>query len=608
MSRPPRPGRGALRRLLPQARRFLRHRTRVLVRLALLSLLESGGTFLSGYALARALDDGFLAGHPGVGLLWLGAGALAVLVSGPVVRAVFGALAELTEPLRDGLVRRAVTRALHRATADPARAGGGSAAGADSAVVSRLTQQTEIARDSFAGLVLTTRSFVFTALGALVGLASLAPQFLLVVLPPLAAGLLLFLCTLTPMAAAQRRFLDRDEAFADRAGALRGGLRDIAACGSRQQAEAEAAPLVEAAASSARALARWAAARTVALGVAGQLPVALLLVATPWLLRQGVTPGALLGAFAYLVQALLPALRTLMTAVGAAGTRLLVVLDRLAGTPPPARPRPDAAPAPGPPGPGRRAPAVECRGVTVSYGPGSRPVVDGLDLVVEEGEHLAVLGPSGIGKSTLTHVLSGLMTPDRGSVRLAGQPVAGRTRAELARLRAVLPQQAYVFTGSLQDNLRLLRPDAHSADVRAAAEALLPDELLRRLGGLDGAVRPGTLSEGERQLICLARAHLAQAPLLILDEATCHLDPGAEAHAERFLARRSGTLLVVAHRLSSARRAHRVLLLDDTEAVCGTHGHLLRSSPAYRRLLGHAEPGAAGPAAVSALPVPPGGR
>lgn len=595
------PGRGALRRILPQARRFLRRRTTVLVRLALLSLLEAGGTFLGGFALARALDDGFLAGRTGVGLLWLSAGALAALAGGPVVRAVFGVLADLTEPLRDGLVRRAVTHALHRATADPARAGGAPAAGADSAVVSRLTQQTEIARDSFAGLVMTARSFVFTALGALVGLASLTPLFLLVVVPPLALGLALFLLTLAPMAAAQRRFLDRDEAFADRAGTLRAGLRDTTACGTGRAAEAAAAPLVEDLEASARALARWAAVRTVTLGVAGQFPVVLLLAATPWLLREGVSPGALMGGFAYLVQALLPALRTLMTAVGAAGTRLLVVLDRLAGTPPPAAEPPEPAPGPDgprPPAPRRPAPAVECRRVTVSYGPGSRPVVAGLDLVVREGEHLAVLGPSGVGKSTLTHVLSGLLPPGRGSVRLAGEPVAGRTRAELARLRTVLPQRAYVFAGSVRDNLLLLRPDAPPADIRAAVEALHLDDLVQRLGGLDAPVRPGALSAGERQLLCLARAHLSRAPLLILDEATCHLDPRTEARAERALARRRGALLVVAHRLSSARRADRVLLLDDgadgTAAACGSHGELLRGSAGYRRLLGLDKPGGGG--------------
>ncbi|WP_267245647.1 ABC transporter ATP-binding protein [Streptomyces sp. PR69] len=666
-------GRGASARLLPQARRFLARRKGVLARLAVWSLLESAQTFLGGYCLAQALDRGFLAGRTDVGLLWLTAAAVAVLAGGPVVRGVFAQLAELVEPLRDGLVRRAVAVALHEATE------GGAARAATrghSAVVSRLTHQTEIARDSFAGLVFTARSFVFTAAGALAGLVSLAPQLLVVVLPPLAAGLLLFLATLRPMAAAQRRFLDRDEAFAELAGSLRTGLRDIVACGTQPAMEQEAQHLIGQAAAAARSLARWAAVRTLALGVAGQLPVLVLLAATPWLLEQGVTAGALLGALAYLAQALLPALHALMTAVGAAGARLLVVLDRLAGQQPPmpaeagARaadrgasppplplcpggvgdphiPQPGARPQTprtafgrvlkrrtgwifrpvrdssrregprspassggtpgrnpeqteargsggGAPGNGVRGgapaasgPAVECRAVTVSYGPRTRPVVNRLDLTVRAGEHLAVVGPSGAGKSTLTHVLSGLLTPDEGAVWLAGEPVDAMTAAELAQRRVLIPQQAYLFTGTVRENLLQLNPDASSSDGAAAVDALGLGPLTARIGGLDAMLDPAVLSEGERQLLCLARAYAAPAPLLILDEATCHLDPAAEARAERALAERPGTLLVVAHRLSSARRADRVLVLDPAGAVCGTHEELLRRSARYRELFAH---------------------
>ncbi|PRH77211.1 ABC transporter ATP-binding protein, partial [Streptomyces solincola] len=186
--------RGALRRVLPEGRRFLRGRGRVLVALSGWSLLESVQTFLGGYGVARALDDGFLAGRTGAGLAWLAVAAAAVLLGWPAVRGVFAALAGLVEPLRDGLVRRAVDQALGAALADPARAD-------PTAAVSRLTHQTEIARDSFAGLVLTARSFVFTTAGALLGMAALDPRLLAVVLPPLLAGLVLFAATFPPMAA-----------------------------------------------------------------------------------------------------------------------------------------------------------------------------------------------------------------------------------------------------------------------------------------------------------------------------------------------------------------------------------------------------------------------
>ncbi|MEV3988299.1 ABC transporter ATP-binding protein [Streptomyces sp. NPDC049837] len=564
------------RQALSEGRRFLLRRRRDVLRLAAWSLLESAHTFLGGYGVARALDDGFLAGRTDVGLLWLAVAAAGTLLGGLAVRGVFAGLAGLVEPLRDGLVRRAVAQALATAVADPARAE--SAAGA--AAVSRLTHQTEIARDSFAGLVLTARSFVFTALGALLGMATLEPALTLVVLPPLLLGLGLFLATLAPMAAVQRAFLDTDEALSDRVGAVGAGLRDVVACGGERHVAADVRQLVEAEARLSRRLARWAAVRTLALGAAGRLPVVALLAATPWLLRGGVTTGALLGAVTYLVQALLPALDALMTAFGTAGTRLLVVLDRFLDEPaePPA---PAHAPVKRPPILLRRVPpAAELRGVTFAYGPGARPVLDGLDLVVEPGEHLAVVGPSGIGKSTLTALLAGLLAPTAGTVAVTGAP-------------ALLPQRAYVFTGTVLDNLRYLRPDATPDQVRRAVEALGLAPLVRRLGGPDAVIDPGRLSHGERQRLALGRAYLAPAPLLLLDEATCHLDPDTEEHAERALAARPGALVVVAHRIPSAVRADRVLVLDGDRAQCAPHDELLTRSRLYRDLVGLWHPDAA---------------
>ncbi|WP_326647606.1 ABC transporter ATP-binding protein [Streptomyces anthocyanicus] len=599
---------GALRRLAPPARRFLAHRKGVLVRLALWSLAESGQAFLVGHAVARSVDEGFLAGDPRRGLLWLGVALVAVLSGARVVRGVFAQLAGVTEPLRDGLVRHAVDRSM-------ARAAPGGPGGTDRAAVSRLTNQVEIARDSFAGLVLTLRSFVFTAAGALLGLLSLHPALLVVVLPPLAAGLALFLVTLRPMAAAQRRALAADEALGEHAASARAALRDLAACGTGPGAERHGADLVADAAAAARTLAGWAAVRTAALGVAGHLPVLALLVAVEWLRGHGVSVGALLGAFTYLVQSLLPALHTLMTALGAAGSRLLVVLDRILGPEPEPEPElelgsglesepasePEPEPEPEPEsGPSTAsapaaafavhtaaAPAVELRSVTLSYGVRAEPVLDALDLRVAPGEHLAVVGPSGIGKSTLTRLVAGTLAPSRGEVRVAGRVVTGRPAAELAALRVLVPQDAYVFSGTVGDNLAYLRTDPSPAELDAAVEAFGLAPLVERLGGLDATVRPAELSPGERQLVALVRAYLSPAPLLLLDEATCHLDPASEARAEKALAGRSGTLVVVAHRLSSAVRADRTLVLDGIRAQSGTHAELLGRSPLYRDLTGH---------------------
>ncbi|MFE9258131.1 ATP-binding cassette domain-containing protein [Streptomyces sp. NPDC006879] len=580
-----------LRGVLAEGWRFLRGRRRTVFALAAWSVLESLQTFLTGYGVARALDDGFLAGRSGIGLAWLAVAGVAALVGGIGVRGVFTGIAGLAEPLRDGLVRRAVARALARGVSD-------ASATADQGVVSRVTHQSEMARDSFAGLLLTARSFIFTAFGAIGGLAALAPELLLVVLPPFVLGLALFLGTLTPMASVQRTFLDTDELLSTGVAAARSGLRDVVACGGEHAVGRPLERLVDEAERLAQRLARWAAVRSLALGAAGRLPVIALLATAPWLLDRGLTAGTLLGALTYLMQSLLPALHALMAALGAAGTRLLVVLERFGpdatrpvpvaapqGERPPAGKGPDAAPAQRGGG-AAKIPAVELRGVRFAYGPKALPVLDDLDLTVQQGEHLAVVGPSGIGKSTLTALLAGLLTPDRGSVLVAGSPAARHQGPVTGARSTLLPQEAYVFAGSIRENISYLRPAAERGQVSRTLDLLGLGPLVERLGGMDAVLRPGDLSQGERQLLALARAHLSAAELLLLDEATCHLDPVAEERVERELAARPGTLFVVAHRVSSAVRADRVLVLDGTRAVCGTHTELLESSALYRDLVG----------------------
>ncbi|MFE6171603.1 ATP-binding cassette domain-containing protein [Streptomyces sp. NPDC056464] len=568
--------------------RFLAVRWRVLLRLGLWSVLETGQSFLIGYAPARALDDGFLQGRTETGLGWLGVAGLGVVVGAYGTARVYAAVAALVEPLRDRLVRRVVERGVREA---------------DRGALSGLTQQVEIARDTSAGLVMVSRSFVFTAVGALVGLFSLAPLLLLVVLPPLAAGVGLFAVTLGPLARRQEAFLVADEALADRLGAVCPGLRDITAAGAEQRMSADVENLVDAELRAARSLARFGVLRVAALALGGHLPIVLLLATAPWLLRQGVTTGALIGALSYVTQSLLPALHNLVHGLGTSGSRLAVVLRRLA----PAGPRRDAvnratshaepaddrrpvaAPPAGPsvtaPLPNADTPALTLSCVTFAYGPASVPVIDHLDLALPSGSHLAVVGPSGIGKSTLTALIAGLLRPRRGTIRVCGEAVPG---PEAVARRVLIPQEAYVFTGSLAENLAHLRPDpVPEAELLSAAEAVGLVPLLETLGGPEGRVDPAALSAGERQLIALTRAYLAEAPLALLDEATCHLDGPAEERAERaFAARPGGTLVVVAHRISSARRADRVLMMDGRDTAYGTHDELLRGSARYRELVG----------------------
>jgi ATP-binding cassette subfamily C protein len=561
--------------------RFLRDRWRVLVRLAGWSVLETGQTFLTGYAPARALDEGFLAGRTDVGLGWLGMAGLGVVVGAYGTARVYAAVAALVEPLRDRLVTRVVARGVREA---------------DTGALSGLTQQVEIARDTFAGLVMVSRSFLFTAVGALVGLFSLDPLLLLVVGPPLLAGVALFAATLRPLARRQETFLVADEVLAGGLGAVCPGLRDITATGAESQIAAETDDRIDAELRAARALARWSVLRVASLALGGQLPILLLLATAPWLLSHGVTTGALLGALAYVTQSLLPALRNLVHGLGTSGSRLLVVLRRLARgdwpDPPgiPARhtgriDRPSLAHAP--------ASALSLTSVTFAYGPHSAPVVEDLDLTLPPGAHLAVVGPSGIGKSTLTALAAGLLTPRRGTIHVHGRPVPGPGSADL---RVLIPQEAYVFTGTLAENLGFLRSDpVAEPELLTAAEAVGLIPLLEALGGPSAPVDPGALSAGERQLVALARAYLSYAPLVLLDEATCHLDPAAEERAERAFAARPGTtLVVVAHRISSARRAGRVLVMDGRRTAYGTHDELVRRSASYRALVGGWSPVSSG--------------
>lgn len=442
-------------------------------------MLETGQTFLTGYAPARALDAGFLAGRPGVGLAWLGVAGLGVLVGAYGTVRVYDAVAALVEPLRDLLVTRVVRRGVRDA---------------DAGSLSGLTQQVEIARDTFAGLVLVSRSFVFTAVGAVVGLASLDPLLLLVVGPPLAAGLALFAATLRPLARRQEEFLVADEALAEGLGRVCPGLRDITAAGAEERVAADAGRLVDTEQRAAYSLAHWSILRVASLALGGQLPVVLLLACAPWLLSRGVTTGALVGALAYVTQSLLPALRNLVHGLGTSGSRLVVVLRRLtrepagavseqagdrlpekthrapataalapsapdragsrgAGPPPDATapagnvtegpglagsprsrggPEPVAPAAAGTGGPDATldargdavdTPVLSLSSVTFAYGPTATPVVDDLDLTLQPGAHLTVVGPSGIGKSTLTALVAGLLRATGGEIRLCGHPV-----------------------------------------------------------------------------------------------------------------------------------------------------------------------------------------
>ncbi|MGB2571066.1 ATP-binding cassette domain-containing protein [Micromonospora citrea] len=561
-------------------RAALRERRAELWRLGGWSLAEALPAMLAGLLTARAVDDGFLAGRPATGLLWLGLLAAAVLVGAVGTNRAYALLGDVVEPFRDDLLRRVVAGALAGAT-------GGRG---DDAAVARLTHQVEMVRDTYAGLLMVVRGFLFAAGAALVGLFSLAAPVALLVAVPVLAGLGLFAAALPAMVARQREYVLADEDLGRVAVAAVTGHRDVTVSGARDRVTDWVGGYVDAQARVERRLATMAVTRGLTLAVGGWLPVPVVLLATPWLVRQGLGPGAVLGALVYVVRGVQPALHALVQGIAAGGLRFAVTLDRLlrTGTPDPATTgTPTAAPVTAM----ARTPALSLRGVTFRYGPHAEPVLDRLDLDVPADDHLVIVGASGIGKSTLAGLIAGVLHPQGGVVHLGGTPVAGATPTELADRRVLIPQEAYVFTGTLRDNLTYLHPDLPDAALTRAAARLGLTGLLDRLGGYDATLRPAGLSAGERQQLALLRAWVSPAPLMILDEATCHLDPATEARLETAFAERPGTLVVIAHRLSSALRARRVLLLDGRTALVDTHQGLLDRSAAYRELVGYGTAG-----------------
>jgi ATP-binding cassette subfamily B protein len=231
-------------------------------------------------------------------------------------------------------------------------------------------------------------------------------------------------------------------------------------------------------------------------------------------------------------------------------------------------------------------------GVTFGYG-GGDPVLRDVDLTLPAGEKLALVGPTGAGKSTLAKLMARLYDPTDGAVRFGGVDLRDVAPDELRRRIVVVPQEGFLFADTLLANLRIGRPDATDAEVVAALDALglrerfeaLPDGLATPV-----AERGSRLSAGERQLVSLARAALADPAVLVLDEATSSLDPGTEALVEvaleRLMAGRS--VIVIAHRLTTAARSDRVgVVADGRLAELGTHDDLIASGGRYAALYDH---------------------
>jgi ABC-type multidrug transport system fused ATPase/permease subunit len=316
----------------------------------------------------------------------------------------------------------------------------------------------------------------------------------------------------------------------------------------------------------------------------------------------GLTLGGLLVFVAYLTQLLGPvrdlgSLANSFFRALAGAERVIELLDER----PRVVERPDAVRI------GRARGRVELEDVSVRYPGAAAPALTGVSVVAEPGETVALVGPSGAGKTTLARLLPRLLDPDHGVIRLDGDDARGLELASLRRNVSILFQEAPLLRGTVSENIAFGRRDATSAEIEAAAAAAGADEFIRDLpGGYDTDVgeRGRRLSGGQRQRVAIARALLADAPVLVLDEPTTGLDAEAREGLLGPLRQlmRDRTTIVVSHDLLTARDADRIVVLDRGRVVeTGAHHELLARRGLYARLwsLREGEPSEPGMAVIA---------
>ena len=312
---------------------------------------------------------------------------------------------------------------------------------------------------------------------------------------------------------------------------------------------------------------------------------AILLVGGRQAIEGTITVGEFVAFYGYVLMLTSP-VRMLGIALGmaqravASGARVFEILDRA-----PAMTSPAGAP-PLPEGDGR----VELRGVEFAYGDGSAPVLRGIDLDVEAGRTVAIVGGTGSGKTTLVSLIPRLYDPTAGSVEVDGADVRDVDLGALRREIAMVSDDPFLFSATMRENVAYARPDAGEEEIeRAARQAGIHDFIVSLPEGYDTLIgeRGLTVSGGQRQRIAIARALLRDPRILILDDATSSVDATTEAEIKNALRglMRARTTFIIGHRLSTIALADEIVVLEDGRiAARGTHDELVDASPLYREI------------------------
>ena len=232
---------------------------------------------------------------------------------------------------------------------------------------------------------------------------------------------------------------------------------------------------------------------------------------------------------------------------------------------------------------------VQLQDVSFRYLPG-RPLIEGLSLDVQPGQRIAIVGPTGCGKTTLINLLMRFYDVNGGSIRVSGTDIRDVTRASLRGSYGMVLQDTWLRAGTVRENIAYGKPDATMDEVIAAAKAAHAHSFIRRLpDGYDTVIAEdgGNISQGQKQLLCIARVMLCLPPMLILDEATSSIDTRTEVRIQKAFARmmQGRTSFIVAHRLSTIREADVILVMKDGHIVeQGNHDQLLAQGGFYAKL------------------------